>query len=158
MNTAFELQCMGKTTLAFYAFKDAYQLALKNGESPAKLAALEKLFGWYRTYGYSCGLLKEPSKITTEYRKTEGPAGSRFDPRQEKIMRDFLCGVGCVISGVFCIYINPPITGKFGTGLVLTGFKYMYDSISAMVHDHQEKKLRIAEMNSLESKISSVTE
>jgi len=154
MNSAFQLQSMGQTTLALYAFRDAYKLAISNGESDSKLAAIEKLFGWYRTYGYSCGVLAEPSGITTECTYRNGMECSNSDPHKEKTRRDFLSGVTHIVSGVFCIGVHPPIPEKFGTGLVMTGFKYMYDSVSSVVKDDQEKKQRLTELNDLEQKFN----
>jgi len=154
INNAFQLQSLGKTTLAYYAFRDGYQLALKNGESVTKLATLEKLFGWYRTYGYSCGLLTKPSGITTEYTNRHLKKTYDFDPHQQKIIRDFLCGVGFLVSGVFCIVINPPLLGRFGITFVASGFKYIYESVDDMIEDYQEKKQRLTELNTIEQKFN----
>lgn len=147
---AFELQFAGKTRMAFYAFRDVYQTALKNGECPAKLAAIEELFVWYRKYGFDTGLLKEPANCQGEWRSDASMNNhSVFTPRQEKIMRDFLYGVGCMVSGIFCVTVNTPISGKFGASLVLSGGKCMYDAISAMIEDHELRFERIASLDKI---------
>ncbi len=33
------------------------------------------------------------------------------------MMSDFLCGVGYVISGVFCISVGAPVSGAVGIGV-----------------------------------------
>ena len=76
---------------------------------------------------------------------------SQLDPNQQRWIRDFLLGVGEAISGVFCIVVNPPITGRFGTGLVLSGFGLMWHSVNNMVVDQQQKELRLAELEKIKN-------
>ena len=155
---AFELQSQGKTRLAFYTFRDAYQAAIKSGESPAKLAPLEELFVWYRTYGFDSGVMKDPAACAGEYRSSTGYVQlKKLDPQQQKIIRDFLYGVGCIVSGVFCLTVSTPLSGKFGTTLVMGGCNYMYNSISAMIEDHEKRIARIAELDRITRKVIATT-
>jgi len=104
------------------------------GESPSTLAPLEELFVWYRKYGYSCGVTEESANCIGEYRSSNGYVRlSNLDPHQKRVMRDFLCGVGFIISGVFCITVNAPLGSRFGVPMISTGGKYLYDSITSMI-------------------------
>lgn len=162
MLQAFELQSMGNSTLAFYTFKDAYQYALANGESPQKLAPLNDLFIWYRKYGYSSGVTLVPSDCTDEFRSAQSyekkPRHSSFTPQQEKLTRDFLFGVGQVISGIYSIALNPPILGRFGVPLVMSGLKYMYDAVSSMIKDQREKTVRLKELEVFQKNAAAAAE
>jgi hypothetical protein len=129
---------------------------LSQGESPAKLAPFESLFRWYRIYGYSSGVAIQPSGCTDEYRSPQSFQTRQFDPQQEKMARDFLCGVGMTLSGVFCIVINPPLLGKFGVPLVLSGFNHMYDSVSCMIKDRREKDMRLKQLQNLQKSIENI--
>jgi hypothetical protein len=65
---SFVLQSIGRTREAFYQFKAGYQEAIAAGEAKKKLKVLDELFKWYRRYGYSAGVLFQPSDCTDEYR------------------------------------------------------------------------------------------
>jgi len=162
MYQAFELQSIGKSTLAFYTFRDAYQYALANGESAQKLIPFDTLFTWYRKYGYSSGVAVSPSGCTDEFRSAQSyekkPYSSSFTPQQEKLTRDFLFGVGQVISGVFSIVINPPLLGRFGVPLVISGMKYIYDSVSSMIKDFREKTSRLKELEIFQKNAAAAAE
>jgi len=152
---AFDLQFNGHTTLAYYAFKDAFQLALKSGESAAKLQFLESTFRWYRMYGYNCGVLPESSRCTDEYVSDAGAPrvtryGTNFDPKQERFMRDFLFGVGELISGVLCISIGTPLSIRFGPTLIVSGSKHMWDAVNGMMEDSRERTIRLNELKQFE--------
>lgn len=147
---AFQLQSAGKSTLAFYTFSDAYQFALKNGENPAKLAPFDALFRWYRQYGYNSGVASLPSGCTDEY-LSENSARRKLDPNQEKMVRDFLYGVGSVVSGTLCVAINPPLFGRAGLPLIINGCKMMFDSVSSMIRDYEERKQRLKELEIIQA-------
>ncbi|HAB98407.1 MAG TPA: hypothetical protein DCE71_01125 [Parachlamydiales bacterium] len=152
---AFQLQSLGRSTMAFYAFRDAYQYALQNGETPEKLIPFEALFRWYRKFGYSSGVAAFPSGCVDEYRSESsylrGTQLGRLDPNQEKMVRDFLYGVGEVVSGTLCIAINPPLLGRAGFPLVIGGCKMMYNSVSCMIKDRQERDQRLKELNDIQA-------
>ncbi len=159
MQKAFELQSRGQTRQAFYTFKHAYQLAQQNGESPATLSTLEELFIWYRKYGYDCGLMTEPANCSGEYRSGQRQDyGANFDPHQRKMMRDFLYGVGSVVSGVLCLTVRSTFTGKFGVSFIVGGGKCMYDAISAMIEDHDKRLERISELDKITKKAVNIVE
>jgi hypothetical protein len=56
MHEAFVLQSLGKSTMAFYKFKEGYTQASKAGENPARLEAILSQFMWFRKYGSFTGL------------------------------------------------------------------------------------------------------
>lgn len=56
MHHAFVLQSLGKSTVAFFSFRDGFVQAMEAGENPAKLRAIEQLFMWYRYYGEGTNL------------------------------------------------------------------------------------------------------
>ncbi len=157
---AFELQSLGKTRQAFYAFKNVYQAALKNGESPAKLALLEELFIWYRIYGYDSGVMAEPSGCREEHRSYRSfddfEEIRELDPHQQKMIREFLYGVGSLVSGIFCVTVAPPVTGRFGATLIVGWIKCMFSAINSMMEDHELKMKRIAELDKIVKKATLV--
>jgi len=160
--TAFQLQGMEErhANLALIAFNDGVKLALTNGESPAKIRALQDLFFWYRRYGYHGGLLKFPSGCQNEYQvSTKFPKLSKYsnlDPHQQKLIKDFLLGVGSTISSVFCAVVYPPIGGKLAIPLISFGIGKMWDALNEMWQDNQEKKLRLEELENLQKKLAAV--
>lgn len=145
---AFQLQSEGRSTMAFYAFGDAYQTAIKNGESPSKLVPFDALFRWYRQYGYSSGVTKVPSGCIDEY-LSPGSSRKKLDPNQEKMVRDFLYGVGELVSGTFCLVIKAPLSSKAGWPLVVNGCRLMFDSVSSMIKDYEERKQRLKELDGI---------
>ena len=145
---AFNLQCNAHSYTDSYSacvvFNCAKAQLLEMGESQDKINAIQSLWTWYRTYGYNCGLTLEPVRCPGEYisDKKYVPKtthGNNFDPKQQQMLRDFLFGVGSIISGVFCIAINPPIGGNFGGTLITTGAVYIWNSINSMVTDSQQQ-------------------
>lgn len=68
---AFVLQSMGRSTVAFHHFLEAFNLGKNSGESSAKLQIIADLFYWYRQHGACMRLFgKQPSerdKIHGEY-------------------------------------------------------------------------------------------
>ena len=66
------------------------------------------------------------------------------------MVRNFLFGVGEVISGIFCVVVNPPIAGKFGVGLVIGGSLMMWHAVNDMYDDSQDKKSRLKELENLQ--------
>ena len=108
-------------------------------------------------YGYSLGLLENPVQSPDEYiphRKFRCNAQdyNNLSPNQQRWTRDFLTGIGLTISGIFCLTVNPPVMGKFGVTLVMTGGGYMYNAINNMWIDSQEKQARLRELSELQKK------
>ncbi len=150
IQNAFDLQSKGMTRQAFYVFKDTYQAALKKGVPQKTLAPLEELFIWYRKYGYDSGVLAEPSVCQDEFHSSkENPFLHELDEHQMKMVRDFLYGVGSIVSGVLCITVGSPIAGKFGTSLVVGGAKCMFDAVNCMIEDHEKRMKRISELDKI---------
>lgn len=149
MHHAFWLQAHGQSTLAFFQFQNAYDEAKKAGENILRIVAVEQLFIWYRTYASSLNLfLKKPTgndRIQGEYRPSLRAFGnqSHFQsewgktPEQAAQVRDFMFGVGEVISGIFCATVSSgwglPIAG----GLVYNGISRMYSSLNNIWAAHQ---------------------
>lgn len=146
---AFILQSQGQSTLAFFQFDSARDQAKKAGESPLKLAAIEQLFIWYRRYGSALHLFyRNPTgtdQINGEYkpyhsnpRDYEGYKSEwGKTPEQAAKIRDFMFGVGEVISGVFCATIS----NIYGTTLAFClwsdGFSRMYTSLNYLWAGHE---------------------
>ena len=154
MYEGFILQSQGKSTLAFYYFDSARDEAKKAGESPLKLAAIEQLFGWYRMYGSALNLFyKKPvgtDRIHGEYKaRYSHPMGvDKYEgyesewgktPEQAARMRDFMLGVGEVISGVFCATVGTPFGGTLSFCLWTDGFSRMYNSLNYLWAGHEAK-------------------
>ena len=75
MHEAFFLQSLGRSTQAFYKSKEAYEDAVKAGESLNKLNVILELFRWYRKYGYAAGVMLHPSGCVDEYRAPTSKKG-----------------------------------------------------------------------------------
>jgi len=157
---AFIFQSAGLSTQAFFHFKDAYQEALKAGESPQKVAAIEELFRWYRGYGSSLHLfgreptgndrivepprfykshgLQSPLAAIPSYNSEWGKT-----PEQAGQVREFMFGVGQVISGVFCITVGGPVVSRVGWTLCVTGIGTMYRSMNQSWVDHQSALIEL---------------
>jgi hypothetical protein len=118
MHYAFVLQSLGKSTAAYAQFQSAYEEAKKAGESIKRLAVVEQLFIWYRTYGSSLNLFSEKptgnDRIVGEYKpklkafNSPAPFKSEWGktPEQAAQMREFMLGVAEVIAGVFCATVG----------------------------------------------------
>jgi hypothetical protein len=102
--------------------------------------------------------MEEPADCAGEYRSSTGYVKlKKLDSHQQKIIRDFLYGVGCIVGGVFCLTVPTPLSGKFGTTLVMGGCNYMYNSISAMIEDHGKRIERISELDRIIRKVIATT-
>jgi hypothetical protein len=162
MHEAFIQQSVGLATQAFFTFKDGYQEALQSGESIHKVQTIEKLFYWYRHYGSSLGLMARPSQVTDEYRGgyscveqnarvfqcTSHQIPDYYsewgkDPEQAKMIRDFMFGVGEVISGVLCISIGTIGVKAVGGQLVYDGCSRMWSAGNSAWAYHQEAILEL---------------
>jgi hypothetical protein len=149
MHHAFWLQAHGQSSLAFFQFQSAHEEAKKAGENILKIIAIEQLFVWYRTYASSLNLFvtkpRGNERIQGEYK----PALKTFNnqsafqsewgktPEQAAQVRDFMFGVGEVISGIFCATVSSgwglPIAG----GLIYNGISRMYSSLNNIWAGHQ---------------------
>jgi hypothetical protein len=74
------------------------------------------------------------------------------------MMRDFLYGVGSIVSGVLCVTTGPPVGGRFGVPLIVGGFKCMYDAVSGMIELHEKRLERISELDKIARKAISAIE
>lgn len=151
MFEAFITQSYGKSTIAFYQFDVAREKAKKAGENPVRLIAIERLFAWYRTYASSLHLYHMyptgNDRIIGEYHpawvlsplaahKYESEWGKT--PEQARIMREFMCGVGEVISGVFCASVSSGVLAGFGASTVaFDGVSRMYSALNSLWAIHQ---------------------
>jgi hypothetical protein len=150
MFDAFITQSYGKSTIAFYQFDLAREKAKKAGENPLKLNAIEALFAWYRMYASSLRLYhKYPAgtdRIIGEYRPALShtslaitPYKSEWgnSPEQARLMREFMLGVGEVISGVFCISVGSLVFGAIGVTAAFDGTNRIYSSLNSLWALHQ---------------------
>jgi hypothetical protein len=153
MMAAFQQQAMGKTNQAFCTFRNAYQLGLQNGESPAKLAAINHLFVWYQHNGQSCGVARVPSDCSSE-RGLGHPTQPlrQLDPKQERLVQSFLLGAGEIIGGVFCIVVPGGVVlgSVFGTGLIADGARNIYSAVCDMNQDARERAIKLGELREIE--------
>lgn len=152
---AFVTQCNGQSTRAFWTFKEAYQRALEAGEEFSKVQLLNSLFIWYREHGSPMRLfLIEPTGRDIIY-----PNGTRFSrmsinsydyqseygrtPEQAARIREFMCGIGSTISGIFFIVVGGLTTpvGGIGVTLAATGFGLMFTSLNNAYCDYERSKL-----------------
>jgi hypothetical protein len=154
MHEAFILQSKGHTTRAYYHFKSARQQALANGESPAKVRLIEDLFGWYRKHGYSLKLMPKPSGCTDESRSCFSLSSPQIlatvpdyksewgnDPVQAGRVRDFMFGVGEVISGVLCISIGSFTVKAGGLTMLTDGLLRMWNSGNQAWTEHEMARI-----------------
>jgi hypothetical protein len=150
MFEAFITQSYGKSTHAFCQFDAAREKAKKAGEHIFNLIAIEKLFAWYRMYGSSMRLFyKNPTgndRILGEYRSfLVKPASTRQyesewgnNPEQARLIREFIFGVGEVISGVFCATVTGGTMGTVALGVVVPdGVSRIYTSLNSLWTQHQ---------------------
>ncbi|MDE3056009.1 MAG: hypothetical protein KGI80_04905 [Verrucomicrobiota bacterium] len=164
LRLAFELQTHAKSYEASCyncaLFNCAEEQLAKMREPKERLIAIRSLWLWYRMYGYSCGLLQYPVQSPDEYiprRKASHCAALNIgtdaytsaDPKQQRCLRDFLLGVGMTISGVFCVTVNPPVSGPLGIPLIFGGFGYMWSALNELVVNEQEKQIRLKELQLL---------
>jgi hypothetical protein len=173
MHEAFCLQSLGRSSQAFWKSKEAYEEAIKAGESPYKLEVVLELFRWYRKYGYGAGVMVRSSECTDEYvpQSNRNRAARSFrsyshgnsynsewgkNPEQAKYIRQFMLGVGMFISGTFMIALNPPVLGATaGRSLCITGFVQMYSGLS---NGWAEWEQRVKEIQKVELKAQKLTD
>lgn len=163
---AFEMQCYGKSASAYAQFRSAYDEAIKAGESIAKLAVIEKLFIWYRTYGTSCSLFAEApkgwDKIQGEYKNPNLTYGGDYQsewgktPEQASLVRTFMFGVGECISGVFCVVVGSLPIKATGVSLCIDGFYRMYDSLNSAYALHERAILDLKKCEEAAKKIEGI--
>jgi hypothetical protein len=61
-------------------------------------------------------------------------------------MRDFIFGVGEVISGVFCVTLSGGVLGNFGAAtLAFDGVTRIYGSLNSLWTIHQAKLIALKE-------------
>ena len=112
--------------------------------------AIEGLFAWYRMYASSLHLYhKRPignDRINGEYRPAYAnislariPYESEWgnSPEQARLMREFMLGVGEVISGVFFISVGSVIFGSVGFSAALDGTRRIFLSLNSLWALHQ---------------------
>lgn len=169
MFEAFITQSHGKSTIAFYQFDVAREKAKKAGENPLKLIAIERLFGWYRMYAFSLNLYHtRPAKtdrIIGEYRPAyahsslaRGSYDSEWgnNPEQARLIREFMCGVGEVIAGVFCVNVGGVFFTTGGASLLFDGGSRIFTSLNTLWATHQTElqALKEWEKNSLKPAVN----
>lgn len=156
MFEAFVTQSYGKSTIAFYQFDVAREKAKKSGENPLKIIAIESLFAWYRTYASSLKLYHQfptgNDRIHGEYRPfiTNSFLAMRTyesewgkTPEQARLMREFMLGVGEVISGVFFITVSSGAFGGIGVTAAFDGSRRIYSSLNSLWALHQTELLAL---------------
>ncbi|MDE3046337.1 MAG: hypothetical protein KGJ02_06815 [Verrucomicrobiota bacterium] len=172
---AFRLQCEGKSTQAFFAFQEGFQKGIKSGESPVKLQIVADMFYWYRRYGNHLKLFsKTPTDndiISDEYDGHRCPFhksyhASRFkekerysefgnDPRQERLLQDFMWGIGEMISGILLAVVCPESLLFLGGGaLVGRGFWRIKDSLHDLWTDHQIELYELKKLSERANQVS----
>lgn len=150
MHHAFWLQAHGQSTLAYFQFQSAYEEAKKAGENILRLIAIEQLFIWYRMYGSSLNLfLKKPTgndQIHGEYKPAFSTAFNNripFEsewgktPEQAAQVREFMFGIGEVISGIFCAVVSSGWGGYIAAGAIYDGCTRMYSALNNIWAGHQ---------------------
>ena len=158
MFEAFITQSYGKSTIAFYQFDVAREKAKKVGENPLRLIAIERLFGWYRTYASSLDLYhKRPEgtdRINGEYKRPYShTCGNNLyesewgkTPEQARLIREFMFGVGEIISAVFCATISGGTFGLLGgAGIGYDGLSRIYSSLNSLWALHQAELIALKE-------------
>lgn len=155
MFQAFVTQSYGKSTAAFCQFEIAREEAKKAGENILKLIAIERLFAWYRMYGTSLKLFyKNPTghdRIQGEYKpstkRLHSISGYQSEwgnnPEQAKLIREFMFGVGEVISGVFCVTVSGGALGPVAWGVAIDGTSRIYTSLNSLWAQHQAAVLAL---------------
>jgi hypothetical protein len=150
MYDAFWLQSQGKSTLASFQFQSALEEAKKAGESVLRIIAIEQLFIWYRTYGSSLKLFfKEPTgtdKIHGQHRSSLSPSSNANvpfksewgnTPEQAAQVRDFMFGVGEVISGIFCATLSSGWGITISFGVIYNGCTRIYSALNNIWAGHE---------------------
>jgi hypothetical protein len=156
MFEAFVSQSYGKSTVASYQFDVARENAKKAGEDPLKIIAIERLFAWYRTYASSLHLYQKyptgTDRIFGEYHPSSrnsllalGAYESEWGktPEQARLIREFMLGVGEVISGVFCITVSSGVFGGIGYTAAFDGSRRIYSSLNSLWALHQTELLAL---------------
>lgn len=168
MFEAFVTQSYGKSTIAFYQFDVAREKAKKAGENPLRIAAIENLFAWYRMYASSLRLYhKNPTgtdRIIGEYRL--GSAHNHFpkgtyesewgnSPEQARLVREFIFGVGEVISGVYCVSVGSVLFGTVGFVGITDGATRIFTSLNSLwaLHETELQALKTWEETALKPAI-----
>jgi len=140
-------------------FQEGFQKGQQAGESLAKLQAIADLFYWYRRNGNHLKLFaKTPigsDVITDEYkgqncthkRSSRSPGFQEKErysewgnnPRQARLVQNFMFGVGEMIGGIFLVVVVPQSTLILGGGITLFahGLYTVKDSLSDLWTDHQ---------------------
>lgn len=77
------------------------------------------------------------------------------NPEQAKHTRQFIGGVGLLISGVLVVSINPPILGQIGKSMCITGFTQMCLGLNNL---YGEWDKRIQELKEFELKTKQLPE
>lgn len=158
MFEAFVTQSYGKSTIAFYQFDVAREKAKKAGENPLKIIAMERLFAWYRTYASSLNLYhKRPTgndRINGEYHPA---CTSPFfamngynsewgnNPEQARLIREFIFGVGEIVSGVFCVSVGGVLFSIGGASLLFDGGSRIFTSLNSLWANHQTELYALKE-------------
>lgn len=154
---AFVIQSYGKSSAAFCQFETAREEARMSGENILKLIAIEKLFAWYRMYGTSLNLFyKNPTghdRIHGEYKNHTKNFRSNSNyqsewgntPEQARLIREFMFGVGEIISGVFCATVSGGVIGTIAWGVAVDGGSRIYSSLNSLWTQHQMAMLALKE-------------
>jgi hypothetical protein len=174
MYNAFVLQSRGETRLAFYTFKKAYDRAVIAGESTKKLCIINDMFIWYRKHGWSSGIMFKSSNCIdeeqcTNYEKNDFSNISSYfsrkleytsefgkTPEQSKNIREFLLGIGELISGIFGIAVIP-----FPTPLWTVSFAVAFDGTtriySSLNTTWSENEKRMLELKQIKNNLNKIT-
>ena len=145
---------IGATRRAYYCFKTAQQLAQKAGESSRNIQLMSDLFVWYRTYGYTMGVMSKESGCVEECRSFHKMAIPLFPkillaqipdyysewgntPEQAANIREFMLGIGETISGIFCITVSGGLGAAVGVTLLIDGPRRMFVSMNDAWCDHE---------------------
>ena len=59
------------------------------------------------------------------------------NPEQSRLIREFMFGVGEVISGVFCVAVSGGAFGALGVGVTIDGSRRMFSSLNSIWAQHQ---------------------
>jgi hypothetical protein len=140
---AFRIQSEGFSTSAMYLFEKGIQSAIESKESQKNIKVLKDYFAWYRTYGYYLGIIKKDPNIIGQYlgngnysnyfAKSFNSLPYKYEygknPETDAQIREFILGVGEVVSGMFCCWLLPsPPAKRVGAGLVVDGLNRVWDS------------------------------
>ena len=156
---AFQLQSEGRSTQAFFTFQEGFQKGQQSGESLAKLQVIADMFYWYRRYGNHLRLFSKESSgndiIADEYkgqrcsshrscRAYQFKEKERYsewgnDPKQARLIQNFVFGIGEMISGIFMVVVIPQSNMFLGGGIALIthGFYTIKDSLWDVWTQHE---------------------